>query len=296
MPPESREWVCLNGRVVPEDEARVSVFDSGFMQGIGLFETMRTYHGRVFRLDEHLARLTNSAVALGWSVVPDTDDLIDAIDKVVAATGGDELRVRLTVTTGSLHVTERNHPALTIVATASAGARYPQEMYTQGATAVVSEYRQNPLDPTVGHKTTSYFSRMASLRAAHAVGAVEALWLTVDDNLAEGAISNVLLFNNEELVTPPLDTPVLPGITRAAVMELAERLNIPVKERALNIEDVLGSEEVLLTNSMMEVMPIVRLGRQRIGEEKPGPVFEELREAYGLLVQQECLDEFAQAE
>lgn len=282
------EWVSINGELVRGADARVSVYDAGFMQGVGLFETMRAYHGRIFRLDRHLARLRNSAAELGWQTVPEIDALEDAVSQVMATTDLDDARVRLTVTTGGLQAPNRDEPELTVVATAAAGGSYPAEMYRDGVTAVVTDYRQNSDDPTTGHKTTSYFARLAVLRQAHAKGALEALWFTNDRLLAEGSISNVLLFLNETLVTPPNETPVLPGVTRAAVMDLAQRLNIPVEQRDLTVEDLLAADEVLLTNSLMQVMPVVRLERERVGAEKPGPVFEELHEAYQLLVEEEC--------
>jgi branched-subunit amino acid aminotransferase/4-amino-4-deoxychorismate lyase len=273
---------------MPAEEARISVFDSGFMQGIGLFETMRTYDGQVFRLQRHLDRLANSARALGWTVLPDTDDLADNVKQVVSATGQAEARVRLTVTTGGLHTAASETPELTIVATASPFEKYPDEYYQRGVTVMESNCAQGPHDPTAGHKTTSYFARLASLRLAHTQSAFEVLWRTPSGGVAEGAISNVFVVRDEQLLTPPLETPVLPGIARATVLELAVELDIPAREQALTLDDVRGADEVFLTNCMMEVMPVVRLGRLRIGDEKPGDTTRELAIAYGRLVDREC--------
>ncbi len=266
----------------------VSVFDSGFMQGIGLFETMRAYNGRVFRLDEHVRRLARSAAALGWSAPLSEDGLREAVLSAVGGMEQPSARVRLTVTTGSLRAGASDEPGLTVVATASPGAPYPGEDYRKGVTVVVTDFRQNAQDPTTGHKTTSYFARLASLRASHARGAAEALWFTHAGVLAEGAISNVFLVRDGALHTPALDTPVLPGITRATVIELAEDLRIAVQERPLSLEDVLKADEMFLTNSMMELLPVVRVAREPIGTEKPGDVTRALYEAYGDLVEQEC--------
>ena len=284
-----REWVSLNGRLMPAEQAQISIFDSGFMQGIGLFETMRAYGGQVFRLERHLDRLANSARTLGWTIVPAVEEMRENVAQVVGATGQPDLRVRLTVTTGSLRVTEQDTPQLTIVATAAPGAKYPPELYTRGVTVIVSNHRQNAHDPTVGHKTTSYFARLAALREAHARQAFEALWFTPENRLAEGAISSVFLVADDELLTPPLDTPVLPGITRATVIELANELRIPVREEQLVIDDVLSADELFLTNSLMEIMPAVRVEREPIGTEKPGEVTQRLAEAYALLVERECV-------
>jgi len=283
-----RYWVSINGVLTPAEDAKVSVFDSGFMQGIGLFETMRAYSGRVFRLEQHLDRLANSARVLGWTTLPDADDLAENVYQVLAATGAADARVRLTVTTGSLHAVADDTPRLTVVATATVADKYPDECYVKGVTVLVADCRQSRTDPTVGHKTTSYFARLASLRAAHAKGAMEALWLTPEGHLAEGAISNVFAVRDEELWTPPLDTPVLPGITRAAVIELAAALDIPVREEVLTLEDTRGADELFLTNSMMEVMPVGRIGREPIGNEKPGDTTRRLAVAYSDLVAREC--------
>ncbi len=281
-------WVSLNGTLLPAEEARVSVFDSAFMQGIGLFETMRSYGGRVFRMREHVDRLIASAGVLGWTILPDSDELLDNVAQVLRATGDGDARVRLTVTTGSLHAVTEDAPPLTIVATATPGETYPDECYLKGVSVVFAEGRQMAGDPTVGHKTTSYFARLASLRAAHVRSAFEALWLTPEDYLAEGAISSVFVVRDELLYTPPLDTPVLPGITRAAVIELAVENDIPVQEKALTCEDVLAADELFLTNSMMEVMPVVRIGREPVGDAKVGDVTREVAVAYTNLVAGEC--------
>lgn len=285
-----RHWVSLNGTLMPAEEARVSVFDSGFMQGIGLFETMRSYNGRVFRLQQHLDRLVKSARDLGWTVIPDFDELADNTYQVLTATAGADARVRLTVTTGSLHAAAEDVPALTVVATAAPADSYPDDVYRKGVTVISSSSQQNPTDPTIGHKTTSYFARLAALRAAHAEAAFEALWFTPDGHLAEASISSVFVVRDEVLLTPPLDAPVLPGITRAAVIELAVRQDIPVREERLTLREVVDADEVFLTNSMIELIPVVRLGREPIGNEKPGDITRQLALAYGELIAEECGD------
>jgi len=273
---------------VPAADAQVSVFDAGFMQGVGLFETMRAYGGRVFRLDAHLDRLIASARRLGWTVLPDAGELRDAVQRVLLAARAPDARVRLTVTTGSLHADADDPPRLTVVATAAPGQKYPPECYTKGVTVIASDYRVSRFDPTLGHKTTSYFSRLAILRAAHRKGAFEALVFTDDDLMTEGAISNVFIVRNEELWTPPVDTPVLPGITRAAVIELARELGLKVHEAGVTLEEVLSADEIFLTGSLMEIVPVVRIERQPVAQEKVGDVTRQVGLAYGRLVDEEC--------
>lgn len=284
------EWVSQNGELTPADEARVSIFDSGFTQGIGLFETMRAYNRRIFRMDLHLERLRASAEKLGWTVVPQMDEMRDNLFRVMSASALSDARVRLTVTTGSLREQAEGPPRLTIVATAVPGGSYPEAYYRAGVTVTLCRFRQSRFDPTAGHKTTSYFSRIAALREAYAMKAFESLWFNDKNHLAEGSISSVFLVQGETLVTPPLETPVLPGITRAAIFELAVHHAIPVREQDLTVEDVLAADEIFLTNSMMEIMPVVRLDREPIGAERPGEVSIKLAQAYIDLVREECGD------
>lgn len=288
---ELTEWVCLNGQLISADEARISVFDSSFMQGIGLFETMRAYAGRVFRLERHLARLANSARALGWSIIPEPEVTESHVEQVVQACAGQNTRVRLTVSPGSLRLVEDQPPELTIVATASPGGTYPDEYYQQGVSVLSAPGQQNRFDPTCAHKTTSYFARMASLREAHLRGAFEMLFLTDDVHLAEGAISSVFIVQDGKLLTPPLDTPILPGITRATVIEQALEMKLPVQETALTLVQVKSAAEVFLTNSMMEIMPVALVDGDTIGDGKPGELTRQLAQAYKELVARECGDE-----
>ncbi|MBI5865251.1 MAG: aminotransferase class IV family protein [Planctomycetes bacterium] len=283
-----REWVSINGAIMPAEQATVSVFDSSFMQGVGLFTTMRAYNGRVFRLDRHLARLRESARALGWAIEPDDAAMREAVAQVVGATEQAATRVRLTLSTGSLRAAQDAAAGLTIVANASPGAAYPRELYQKGVTLAVSSYRQSGLDPTVGHKTTSYFARLASLREAHAKGAFETVWLTLEANVAEAAMANIFAVRGGTLYTPPLTTPVLPGVTRAAVIELAAKRRIPVAEEPLTLEQLTRADEVFLTGSMIEILPVVRILREPIGAEKIGDVTRTLYEAMGERIEAEC--------
>ncbi len=282
------EWACVNGNLLPADEAHVSIFDAALMQGVGLFETLRAYRGRLFRLEQHLDRLAQSARDLGWAQLPDADELSDQVRRLLAQTPGQDARVRVTVSSGSLRATRNDAAQLTTFITASPGGSYQPEYYKTGVGATVSRWWHNPRDPTAGHKTTSYFARLAGLRDAHAAGAFETLWFTPDGALAEGSISSVFLVQAGALRTPPLDIPILPGITRAAVIEEAARLEIPVHEARLTIEDVRGADELFVANSMMEVMPIARLDTARIGIGAPGEITSRLAAAYAALVAREC--------
>jgi branched-subunit amino acid aminotransferase/4-amino-4-deoxychorismate lyase len=283
-----RELVCINGRLLEADKATVSVFDPGFMQGIGLFETMRAYGGVAFRLEEHIDRLRSSAGKLSWNHVPDEEDLRANIEEVVRAAGVSDCRVRLTVTTGSVRTSPGELFPFTIVASVTETATYPDEYYLKGVTLVPADCYQAPWDATVGHKTTSYYGRIAALREAASRSAFDGLWTTPEGDIAEASISNVFVVKDDLLLTPPLDTPVLPGITRKAILEAAAKLRIGAEERPISLEEFLQADEAFLTNSMMEVMPVVRLERQPIGDEKVGEVTRALGLEYKEMVAREC--------
>ncbi len=270
----NRPKVCLNGALVDAAAARVSVFDAALLHGVGLFETLRAYNGAIFRLDAHLERMRRSAEALKLHVAVDLDRCREALRQVLDANGLRDARLRLTVTPGPTPLPDANEGPgePTILATATAVAAYPQEYYDKGMTVLVSHCRQSAADPTAGHKTTSYWPRLAALREAHEKGCGEALWFTPENLLAEGSISNVFVVRDGVIRTPPAGTPVLPGVVRAFILEAAARAGREAQESPLTIHDLLDADEVFLTNSVMEVMPVCRVERKPIGEEKPGPV------------------------
>ena len=284
--------VYLNGEIVEADAAFVSAFDAGLLHGAGLFETMRAYGGVIFRQADHLARLNASAEALSMFS-------LDAASKQAVADGMSELlrrseladaRVRLTVTTGDVLRAEQDDagPEPTVLATATHQDPLPAETYESGITALISKHKQSRLDPTCGFKTLNYLSRLISLREAQAIGCAEAIWFTHENLLAEGAISNVFIVADGVVKTPSIDTPVLPGVTRKVVIELAEANGISIQETPLTINDLLDAAEVFMTNSVREIVPVCRVERRAIGDEKPGPITRQLIGLYRRTVAEEC--------
>jgi len=266
--------VWLNGELIDWDAARVSAMDAGFLHGVGLFETLRAYNGRIFRLEAHYERLRRSATALRLPLLPDAERFRRALEEVLAANGLSDARLRLTVTPGRTQRPDDSGMPVTptILATATAVSAYPREFYEKGMTVLISAYRQSKGDPLAGHKTTSYWPRLTALREAHEAGCGEALWFTPENLLAEACMSNIFVVRGDVIQTPPLDTPVLPGIVRNLILELAARDGRTAREARLTIHDLLDADEVFLTNSVMEVMPVCRVERRAIGTEKPGPV------------------------
>lgn len=283
------ETVWMNGRFVPTDEAAVSVSDGGWLHGAGLFETMRCERGIVFRFARHMERLARSCTALLRPADADAIPSAEQLQELAERNGLYRARIRLTVTTGVLRsAAESDEPALTVVATASPLTEYPQQAYDEGVGVVVSRFRQSVADPIAGHKSTCYLPRLVALREAQQARRFEALWFTTNHHLAEGCISNVFLMRDDILRTPGLDTPVLPGIARATVIELAQELGITVQEGPLTIDDLLGATEVLLTNVMLGVLPVVAIERHAVGDGRVGSAAKRLKAAFDERVRREC--------
>jgi len=280
------EKVFLNDKLVDTDKAGISVTDSGFLYGAGLFETMRSCNGIVFSLKDHLDRLFFSANSLSIKTY-DRKYITDAIYKVLKANKLTDARLRLTITSGPMSQSEEQRkPTLLIAATKL--QPYPAEYYKKGVLVVLSPFRQNTAEPTYGHKTTSYLPRMIALQYAHQKRAAEALWFTIDNRLAAGCISNVFLVKDSALYTPPIGTPVLAGVARKTVCQIAIRNSIKLIERALYISDVLDADEIFLTNVIMQIMPVSSVERHTVGKGKPGPMTKKLNKYFDELIKNEC--------
>ena len=281
------EKVFLNDKLVDVNKACVAVSDSGFLYGAGLFETMRSYNGVVFGLKDHLDRLFFSANSLAINHPYSREYITDAIYKLLKANKLTDGRLRLTLSGGPMAESEeQRRPTLLITATKL--TPYPAEYYHKGVMIVLCPFRQNISDPTYGHKTTSYFSRMIALKLAHQKGAAEALWFTVDNRLAEGCISNVFLVKNSVLYTPPIVTPVLAGVTRKTICQIALRNSIEFVEKDLYIDDVLGADEIFLTNVIMQIMPVTGVERHLVGNSKVGGVTKKLQKEFDDFVKGQC--------
>ena len=282
--------VYLNGEFLSAGDAKVSVFDGAWLHGAGLFETMRAENGRVFRLQAHLERLRRSAERLLQPLERKSLPSVEACEELLRRNGLDSARLRLTVSAGSMleRLDSANDRPLTVCMTAQALIGHPAQAYESGIQVAICPFLISPTDPIVQHKTTSYLPRLLGLREAQRARCIEALWFTTRHHLAEGSISNVFLASKGILQTPPLDTPVLPGITRAVVLELARRLKIETRECELTIHDLLDADEVFLTNAIMQLMPVVRVEKSEIAGARVGDIARTLMRAYRDLVKEEC--------
>jgi len=280
------EKVFLNDRIIDAAEAHIPANDAGFLYGAGLFETMRALNGVVFALNEHLDRLFSSAQALSIRNTYSKEYITDAVYQTLKANDFTDARLRLTLTSGPMSLEEDARP--TVVITATRFTPYPAEYSKNGVLVVLSPFKQNVHDPTSGHKTTCYFPRIRALDEARKKRAAEALWFTIDNRLAEGCISNVFLVKNSGLYTPPVQTPVLPGIARKTVLQIAAEDSISVTEKDLHISDVLEADEIFLTNVIMQILPVSRVEQHTVGQGKVGEITKRLRERFDQYVKQEC--------
>ena len=269
--------IFLNDGIADSAQAQISSADAGFLYGAGLFETMRASNGVVFALDDHLDRLFASAEKLKINLRGDIKYIADAIYQTLNANELKEARIRLTATSGAINA-EKAEP--TLLVTAVSFEPYPKEYYDKGIIVVLNSYRQNPSDVLAGHKTTSYFSRISALAVAHQKRAAEAIWFTVDGRLAEGCISNVFLVKDSVLITPSIKTGILPGIARKTVLELAGKNSIKAEEKELTIDDLLGADEIFITNVIMQVMPVVAVESHNVGNAKPGTITKKIATLY----------------
>ena len=281
------EKVFLNNKLVDIDKARISVTDSGFLYGAGLFETMRSYKGTVFSLKDHLDRLFFSSRSLSINNPYDRKYLTDTIYKVLQVNKLTDARLRLTLTNGPMSQSDEQR-APTLLITATKLQPYPAEYYKKGVLVVLCPFRQNAGEPTCGHKTTSYFSRMIALNRAHQKRAAEALWFTTNNRLAEGCISNVFLVKDSVLYTPPIETPVLAGVARKTVCQIALTNSIKLVEKDLYIDDVLAADEIFLTNIIMQIMPVTAVEKHTVGDGKVGTMTKRLQKSFDEFIKKEC--------
>ncbi len=285
--------VYLNGQFVERENASISIADAGLQHGIGVFSTLYAQGGKVFRLGDHLARLGRSVTELGLAREFDPAPLGQLIEQTVGRCQLPAARVRVTLTAGAvslLRARRDSAPAAepTVLIEPSAPILYDERYFTQGVTVLIAGPLANPFDPTSGHKTLNYWQRLRTLRQAATAGAAEALWLNITNHLASGSVSNIFLVKNETLLTPfahgeeapgALPAPVLPGVTRAAVIALAQAQDLPVQKQMLSVNDLLEADEVFLTNSGWQLLPVVKVEKQAIKDGQVGPITQRLREA-----------------
>lgn len=277
LPPGTRipdKAVWINGRLVRGEDAVLSVFDRGARDGGGIFETLRVYAGRPFAWQRHMERLVLSAAELGFPVPASPGALRDGVDALLAEHGLSDAVVRLTITRGVAG--GRPTRAGAWIEAEPLGGRLWSGTRKGAGTAIVSRL---PFEPGwLGrHKTTSRLGLDLAREEARAAGVDETLLVSPDVQVLEGAASNFFIVRDDEVLTPPLSLPVLPGVTRAIVLALCKDLGLRHRELPVGVDQLLRAGEVFLTNSVQEVLPLATLAGRDVPSREVG---EKLRSAY----------------
>ncbi|MBC8230714.1 aminotransferase class IV [bacterium] len=267
------QFVYLNDELITVEEAKISVLDHGFLYGNGLFETMRAYKNyHIFRLHQHLDRLFRSAEVIRLKIGYSLEIIEKAIVKTLAANGlANAGYVRLTISQGTgapgPDPTTCEKPTLLIVV--KPFVPYPEVLYQNGASAIVSSIRRNAQSPIPRLKSLNYLENILARFQSRDVGAQESIFLDTDGYIAEGSMSNIFFVKSGELYTPSTGCPILPGITREVVLEISSKIGITIREGQWTLEQLLTADEVFLTNSLMELMPLTRIDSACINDGKP---------------------------
>jgi len=273
------QQVFLADRLVPESEAKVSVFDHGLLYGDGVFEGIRVYGGVVFLHDAHIDRLFESAKAIHLEIPLSPAEVKAAVEQTVQANGVTDGYVRLVVTRGAgalgLDIRKTANPQVIVIAADI--ALYPKELYESGLKLITSgTIRNHPAALPARVKSLNYLNNILAKIEGFAAGAGEVLMLNHLGHVAECTGDNIFVVKNGVLSTPPLDAGILAGLTRAAVIELAKRRGIEVREETLVRHDLYVADECFLTGSAAEVIAAVSLDGRDIGDGKPGPITNDL--------------------
>jgi branched-chain amino acid aminotransferase len=281
--------IYISGKLVPKEDAKISVYDHGLLYGDGVFEGLRAYGGKVFRLKEHVERLYDSAKAIWLTIPMSQKEMGDAINETIRANDLVDCYVRAIVTRGAgslgLDPNKCSNPEIIIIADAI--ALYPAELYEKGLDIVsVSVMRTHPaaLNPRI--KSLNYLNNILAKIEGLQAGCIEALMLNHKGEVAECTGDNIFLIRKGILYTPPIDAGILEGVTRDAVIELAKQAKIEVREIPLTKHDVYIADEVFLTGTAAEVIPVVKVDSRTIGTGKPGPITLDLKKRFHALTRE----------
>jgi len=276
-------WIYIDGKFLPEEEAKISVFDHGFLYGDGVFEGIRAYRGRVFKLEEHLSRLWDSARAINLTIPLSKDTLREKILETLRRNKLKDAYLRLVVSRGKgdLGLGPRNCPRSTLVIIPHEISLYPEDLYEKGLEVIVASTRRiSPSALNARIKSLNYLNNILAKIEANLQGMGEAIMLSQDGYVAEGAADNIFVVKDGELLTPPTWIGILKGITRDVVIELAEKEGLPVKEETFTPFSLYSCHECFLTGTAAEIIPVTKVDGKIIGEGKAGPITKKLIEKF----------------
>jgi len=280
--------IYINGQIVPQEDARISVFDHGLLYGDGVFEGIRAYNGKIFTLDEHLDRLYDSATAISLKIPITKAEMSEAIKQTMKANNLTDSYIRLVVTrgVGKLGLDPNKCATPQIIIITDTIELYSKALYERGLDIVTVTTIRNhfsALDPKI--KSLNYLNNILAKIESIQAGAGEALMLNKDGYVAECAGDNIFIFKNNILRTPPSSAGILVGITRNVVMKLATEMGVQVKEELMTRYDLYIADECFLTGTAAEIIPVVKIDGRTIGTGKPGKITLDLLKRYRDLTQ-----------
>ena len=276
--------IYIDGRYVQKrEDATVALFDHGFLYGDGVFEGIRVYGGKVFRMHDHMERLYRSARGIALDVPMDRAALAEVVLETVRRSGLDDAYIRLIVSRGSgdLGIDPRKCVVGSIYVIADKISVYPREKYEKGLRVVTASTRRlRPDTLNCQIKSLNYLNNILAKQEATRFGADEAVMLNDAGYITEATAENIFVIKRGEVATPPTYLGVLEGITRGVVLDLARQMGLPAAEKVLVMHDVYNAEEVFLTGTGAELVPVVEADGRQIGDGKPGPLFQRLLTAF----------------
>jgi branched-chain amino acid aminotransferase len=276
-------WIFLNDRFVRKEDAMVSVFDHGFLYGDGVYETLRAYGGRLFRLRQHLTRLRRSASLIGLEIPIVEQDLIAVLQEAMKRNNLTDAYLRITVSRGegNIGLDPRLCPRPTVVVISLPLQPYPVELFNAGVSLAIVNIRRNlaaALPPMI--KSLNFLNNILAKQEASRAGAFDGLMLNAEGHITECTTSNMFFVKNQCVYTPSVACGILDGITREIVLSLAREQEFATEEGCYLTEALLEADECFLTNTTMEIMPVRDIDTRPIGKEGPGPVTGRLRELF----------------
>jgi len=280
--------IYCDGKFVDSQEAKISVFDHGFLYGDGIFEGIRAYNGKVFKLKEHIDRLYESANSILMNIEISRREMMDIVLETVRKNNLTDAYIRLVVSrgVGDLGLNPKKCSKVQIVCIAGSITLYPQSMYENGMEIITASTRRNAIDAVNARiKSLNYLNNILAKIEANRAGVEEALMLNQQGYVCEATGDNIFIVKDGKLYTPPVWAGALKGITRDTVIELALEDGIPVAEDLFTLHDVYTADECFLTGTAAELIPVTCVDSRVISDGKPGPIFKQLLAKFKKLTQ-----------
>lgn len=282
--------IYINGEYFPKEEAKISVFDHGFLYGDGIFEGIRAYGGKVFRLKEHIDRLYDGARGIMLDIPLSKDEMTEVVLETLRKNQLQDAYIRLVVSrgTGDLGLDPRKCPKPTILCITDKIVLYPEKLYKEGMQIITAATRRNrPEGVNPQMKSLNYMNNIMAKIEANLAGVPEAMMLNTEDYVAECTGDNIFIVKNGVLITPPTYAGILIGITRNALIEQAESIGVKVEEKLFTRYEVFTADECFLSGTAAEAIPVVKVDGRIIADGKPGPITQKITEAFRELIKKE---------